>query len=80
MRTCYQRVAREAQRSPAASVRIQVTFDDTRRATAVDVTAPGWPALGACVRGVIEKSRVQNAPDVGLATVIADIAFRPVAP
>jgi hypothetical protein len=80
LRTCYQQAAQAAKQSPAITVRITLVFDDSRRATASSVVAPGWSALGTCVRGAAGGFKVQTAPDVGTVDVIVDIAFKPVSP
>ncbi|MEJ7601383.1 MAG: protein kinase [Kofleriaceae bacterium] len=80
MRACYQRTARDAKKSPAATARITLAFDDSRRATNVAAVAPSFPALASCVRAAAEELRVQIAPDVGTVDVVVDLAFTPVAP
>ncbi len=80
VRSCYQRAARAAGRSPAATVRVSLSFDDSRRATSVTAIAPGWNELAACVRSAAEQLRVQVAPDVGTADVVVDLVFQPVSP
>ncbi|MEO8551136.1 MAG: hypothetical protein ABI678_14220, partial [Kofleriaceae bacterium] len=77
---CYQRAARAANRSPRVTVRVTLSFDDSRHATGVAASLAGWPELAACVHTVAEDLRVTVAPDVGTADVVATILFTPVAP
>lgn len=76
---CYKRAATTRGASPAATVRVSLSFDDSRRAGNVHASS-SWPQLAQCVTASAEELRVPIAPDVGTVDVVVDFAFQPVAP
>jgi tRNA A-37 threonylcarbamoyl transferase component Bud32 len=80
MKSCYGTAARAAQHSPATSVRISFSIDESRRASNIKAQSTTWTTLAACVATALEAFRVANSPDVGDVAVVLDLAFRPVSP
>ncbi|MGE3455874.1 MAG: protein kinase [Kofleriaceae bacterium] len=76
LRSCYQRAAQKAQKTPALRVKISFVIDEERATRNVSVSGDTL-GLAACARESASKIRTRVAPDVGTASVSVVVKFQP---